>query len=52
MEVVDDELKVHGLEELRVIDAAVILVITSTITDAPIIMIAEKSAAMIKSAAR
>jgi choline dehydrogenase len=52
MAVVDDELRVHGIEGLRVIDASVMPAVTSTNTNAPTIMIAEKGATFIKGTAR
>ena len=51
MAVVDDQLRVHGLERLRVIDASVMPTVTSTNTNAPTIMIAEKGAELIRGAA-
>nr|CAD7392756.1 unnamed protein product [Timema cristinae] len=47
--VVDAELRVYGVQGLRVIDASIMPAITSGNINAPVIMIAEKGADMVKS---
>lgn len=47
--VVDDSLRVHGLENLRVIDASIMPTITSGNTYAATLMIAEKGADLVRS---
>ena len=51
MDVVDAQLRVHGVQGLRVVDASVMPRITSGNTNAPTVMVAEKAVDLLRASA-
>jgi choline dehydrogenase len=52
MAVVDAQLRVHGIESLRVVDCGIMPTLVSGNTNVPVVMIAEKAAQLVLAAAR
>jgi choline dehydrogenase len=50
--VVDPELRVHGIDRLRVVDASVFPTVTTGNTHAPVVMVAEKAADFVRNITR
>ena len=50
MAVVDSQLRVHGVRQLRVVDASIMPTLIGGNTNAPTVMIAEKASELVKQA--